>query len=272
MLRKLLKHEYIATARVMLPIYVAVLVLALAMRLTGGVWNAGGFSYSGAGRIGTVVTVLVIMGFFVGIVAAFVASFVQTISRFRSNLLGDEGYVMFTLPVSTHQLVWAKLIVSVTWFVGAVLLSILAFIIVAADASTFASGFHAFFLEFDDEIALSRGHMVVFAIECVLALLIGCANVCLAFYAPLAIGHSFAKRKMLLSVVFFFVIQIVTDILFNVLGFATTSIDRPALFTGLSGPAAMHVLMWVLILGLAIYGAVLYCLTIRMLHRHLDLE
>ncbi len=273
MLRKLLKHEYIATSRVMLPIYVAVLVLALAMRLTGGVWNAGGFSYSGMGRIGAVVTVLVIMGFFVGIVAVFVASFVQTIGRFRSNLLGDEGYVMFTLPVSTHQLVWAKLIVSVTWFVGAVLLSILAFTIVAADASTFASGFHAFFLEFDDEIApLSRGHMAAFAIECVLALLLGCANVCLAFYAPLAIGHSFAKRKMLLSVVFFFVIQIVTDVLFNVLGFAASGIDRPALFAGLSGPAAMHALMWVLILGLVLYGAVLYCLTIRMLHRHLDLE
>lgn len=272
MLRKLLKHEYIATARVMLPIYVAVLVLALAMRLTGGVWNAGGFSYSASGRIGAVVTVLVIMGFFVGIVAAFVASFVQMIARFRSNLLGDEGYVMFTLPVSTHQLVWAKLIVSVTWFVGAVLLSILAFLIVAADASTFSGGFQAFFLSFDDEIDLPPAHVVAFTVECVLALLLGCANVCLAFYAPLAIGHSFAKRKMLLSVVFFFAIQIVTDILFNVLAFAATGIDRPALFPGLSGLAAMHALMWVMVLGLVVYGAVLYGLTIRMLHRHLDLE
>lgn len=273
MLRKLLKHEYIATARVMLPIYVAVLVLALAMRLTGGVWNAGGFSYSGADRIGAVITVLVITGFFVGIVAAFVASFVQTISRFRSNLLGDEGYVMFTLPVSTHQLVWAKLIVSVTWFIGAVLLSILAFIIVAADGTTLV-GFQAFFLEMSigTHIDTFGPHAVLFAVECVFALLIGCANVCLAFYAPLAIGHSFAKRKMLLSVVFFFAIQIVTDLLFNAIGVVGTIIDRPALLTGVPGPAAIHALMWVMILGLAVYGAVLYCLTIRMLHRHLDLE
>lgn len=274
MLRKLLKHEYIATARVMLPIYVAVLVLALAMRLTGGAWSAGAL-YTGTG-LGAVVTFLVIVGFFLGITAAFVVSFVQMIARFRSNLLGDEGYVMFTLPVSTHQLVWAKLIVSVTWFVGAVLLSILAFVIVAADASALTvGGLHEIFLRLGDELgvaAVSGAQAVLLAVESVLALLIGCANVCLAFYAPLAIGHSFPRRKLLLSVVFFFVIQIATDVLVNVLGSAATSIDRPALFSGLSGPAAMHVVLWVLILGLVLYGAVLYGLTVRMLHRHLDLE
>lgn len=30
--------------------------------------------------------------------------------------------------------------------------------------------------------------------------------------------------------------------------------------------------LWILILGLVLYGAVLYGLTVRMLHRHLDLE
>ena len=272
MLRKLLKHEYIATARVMLPIYVAVLVLALAMRLTGGVWNAGGFSYSGMGRIGAVVTVLVIMGFFVGIVAAVVASFVQTIGRFRSNLLGDEGYVMFTLPVSTHQLVWAKLIVSVTWFVGAVLLSILAFTIVAADASTFASGFHAFFLEFDDEIApLSRGHMAAFAIECVLALLLGCANVCLAFYAPLAIGHSFAKRKILYSILSFLGLQFVMQLLSGGL-LVGTNYNRVFVLPSQDAVLAMHSAMLTLIASTAVFGAIYYVITVLFLKKRLNLE
>ena len=33
---------------------------------------------------------------------------------------------MFTLPVSTHQLVWAKLITSVVWFLGAAVIDVLA--------------------------------------------------------------------------------------------------------------------------------------------------
>lgn len=36
--------------------------------------------------------------------------------RFRNNLMTDEGYLMFTLPVSVHQLLWSKLLVSMLWF------------------------------------------------------------------------------------------------------------------------------------------------------------
>ena len=49
--------------------------------------------------------------------------------------------------------------------------------------------------------------------EFVLLCLVGCILCCLTFYAPLAIGHSFDRRKMLLSVVFFFVIQIAMEII-----------------------------------------------------------
>ena len=43
---------------------------------------------------------------------------VQSNSQFisvTSNLLGDEGHVMFTLPVSIHQHIWAKTLVAVFW-------------------------------------------------------------------------------------------------------------------------------------------------------------
>ena len=35
--------------------------------------------------------------------------------RFYKNLMTDEGYLMFTLPVSRSQLIWSKLIVSMAW-------------------------------------------------------------------------------------------------------------------------------------------------------------
>ncbi len=38
------------------------------------------------------------------------------VQYFRSNLFGSEGYLMFTLPVSTTQLITSKLITTVFWF------------------------------------------------------------------------------------------------------------------------------------------------------------
>lgn len=40
----------------------------------------------------------------------------------------------------------------------------------------------------------------------------------------------------------------------------------------LTPATAIHGFMWGSILISAIYGAILYCITIRMLHRHLNLE
>ena len=33
-----------------------------------------------------------------------------TITRFNTSLLGDEGYLMFTVPTSTHNIIWSKAI------------------------------------------------------------------------------------------------------------------------------------------------------------------
>ena len=42
------------------------------------------------------------------IAAAFVITLILTIQRFYKNLLTDEGYLMFTLPVSTGRLIWSQ--------------------------------------------------------------------------------------------------------------------------------------------------------------------
>jgi hypothetical protein len=55
---------------------------------------------------------LILAAFGIAIVGVSVMSVVLMVNRFRSNLLSDEGYVMFSLPVSVHELVWSKIIVS----------------------------------------------------------------------------------------------------------------------------------------------------------------
>lgn len=112
MLGKLLKQDFRATARIMLPLYAAVPVLGLFTNLiTRLCENQNGFLIRAIGALMSFV-------FSLSLIAAVVTTVVLMILRFYRNLMTDEGYLMFTLPVSTTELIFSKLIVSVVWFLG----------------------------------------------------------------------------------------------------------------------------------------------------------
>ena len=58
--------------------------------------------------------------------------------RFRNNLMTDEGYLMFTLPVSVHQLLWSKLLVSMLWFIAVFCVDALALVLTVYEDGMFA--------------------------------------------------------------------------------------------------------------------------------------
>ncbi|MBQ1839376.1 MAG: ABC transporter permease, partial [Ruminococcus sp.] len=111
MLGKLLKHEFRATGRIMLPLIGAELLLSV----------LAGFSVRGLDRIQNmnflgVTYIMTLFVFFLGLFAVGVVALVLMIQRFYRNLLRDEGYLAMTLPVSVDEHIWSKLIVSFVWF------------------------------------------------------------------------------------------------------------------------------------------------------------
>ena len=121
MLGKLLKYEIKAMGRIMLPIYLVLIALsavfALTMRLTIGK-TAVGFLEKFA-----IVTLVL---FVAAIIAACVMMLILVIQRFYKHLLGTEGYLMFSLPVSTGQLILSKLLTAVLWIVIGLIAGVLA--------------------------------------------------------------------------------------------------------------------------------------------------
>lgn len=234
MLRKLLKHEFRATARVMIPLYLITVLLAVLTRATA-LW-AEMVTFDGMlGRnFLALLSGIIIFGFVLALIATFVVAVILAILRFRSNLMADEGYVMFTLPVSTHTLVWSKLIVSAVWFLGAVVVDVLSLLALVANVEMFWELGRVF-----QEIADQWN----------------------AYY----VGN---------GVAFFFAIQVVTQIVSGMLLFAGVPMldSMDGWLNSLTPATAIHGFMWGSILISAIYGAILYCITIRMLHRHLNLE
>lgn len=273
MLRKLIKYEVQATARLMLPLYLIVLLLGVGARLATRFLDAALDLPAVWDGVLHFISILVVIGFALGVIAAFAAAFVLMIVRFSSNLLGDEGYVMFTLPVSDHQLVWAKLLVSTLWFLGAAVVDALAALILVVD--------HVFFADLNTlaHVLVEKygGYLSqcgIFVVEGLLLVIVASFALCLTFYTPLSIGHSFGKHKMLLSVAFFCVIQIGVDIVSTVfLVAAAPGLEAAADFLAGQTPAVFaHGTMGVAILSTALYGAVLYLVNHIMLRKRLNLE
>ena len=274
MLIALMKYERKATARVMVPILLAVVILAAVVRLlsvwSGMIDHGQLLSVDPVELLLSVVTIV----FFMAMAAAPIAALVLMIVRFKTNLLSDEGYVMFTLPVSAHQLVWSKLLTSALWFIVAAAVDALGVLVIAGHQDLLNSLIQGVEELFRDLTAYYAANGILMVAEIVVLVLLLCLVTCLRFYCPMAIGHSFARRKILLSVVFYFIIWAATQAALITL--ATVGVpfldDLSTLLMGLPSAVTFHGGVLLAILVLAVYGAILYGITVRMLHRHLNLD
>ena len=97
---KLLKYEWKACARICLPLYAVELLVAFINRLL--------YSDIGSKLLYGIPSIVMTMLYAAIMVALFVVTAVVLVQRFYKNLLGSEGYLMFTLPVSVSQHILSK--------------------------------------------------------------------------------------------------------------------------------------------------------------------
>ena len=279
MLGKLMKHEFRATGRIMLPVMAAMVLLALLANL-----SIRGLT-SGLSEIPYLrfVFILIVVFFGVGIVATGVMAIVIMVSRFYRNLLKDEGYLMFTLPVTVHEHIWSKLIVSLVWFLVAALviflvMSLTALNLASTNLEMIIQSFPSWaeIREFLEESGIF-GPLVRIFLQGILMTVIGTLVCCLHFYAAMALGHMFTKDKILLSIVFYVGISF----LFNLMNVGYGSVmsitlnDSMELNEAIQAASTMLDMMskvfWYAIVIEVIQGAVLYLATALGLKRGLNL-
>lgn len=271
MLRKLIKHEFHATGRTMLPLYLVLLLTAAGSNIAGR-WMLDSqiFAVSLLGG-------LIIFAFIIAIFAVFVMAFWLMVQRFYKNLLQDEGYLMMTLPVSVHQHVWAKLTVSAVWFLATVSAVFLAFMVVAYDVGFFQEYLNLIQDIFHGLRSLKISEALngtVILVEFAVLVFLGLAAFSLQFYAALAMGHSMANHKMAWSVGCFFGFQFAVQFLGSLL---LVGLSEVRLFRFLdrwdpSPIVAVHVGLLMTIGLVVIYGAIFYIITIFFLKKRLNLE
>ena len=265
MLRKLMKHEFRATGRVMGPLFGLLLIAALAARFSVGVL------LESDARFLNLLGGLFVTAFAIAIAGVCVMSLVLMINRFRTNLLGDEGYIMFTLPASVHQQIWSKLIVSAVWFIATGLAVVAAGFILVAQQGFWLEIRRGFAEIFRHLTAYYAFNGTAFLLELLALIFVGCCVLCLEFYAAMAIGHSFANHKVLYSVLSFLGLQFVMQLLSGGI-LVGTNYDLLTVSLPSDGVLAMHSVMLTMIVSTAVFGAVYYVITTMFLKKRLNLE
>lgn len=254
MLTKLIKQEFRATARVMIPMYLVMLALAVGAR----------FFTDDLGELGDLLKALCALA----VLACILVNVAAMILRFKQNLLGDEGYLMFTLPVTVHQHLWAKLVAAVAWFAATLAIS-LGSLCILADSTAFTIG--AGGIQVGIPLVSVHGVAVafpdnrLFLLElAVLGFVAGC-TLCLQFYAALAAGYSFSSHKMALSVVWFVLLSLATTVLTEVMPVPEVEFHN-------NWVATLHLALWVISGCTAVVGAIYYGITVYFLKHRLNLS
>lgn len=214
MLTKLLKYEFKATARTYGGIYLALLAAAglIGFSLRGDRVAAQSHVF----EIGVTIYSLLVM-------ALVIVTIVTVIQRFTKNLLGREGYLMHTLPVTETQLILSKLLTSMVWvlcsgLVGVVCITVMVSIGVL-DAEVFGTENWDSWMQLWGMLYGELGAkfwLVTF--WTILINLARLASLILCVYAACMIAHQFKKQTMVAGILAFIGLNVVENQIDKLLG------------------------------------------------------
>lgn len=218
MLRKLMKYEFKATGRCLLPLYAALLVFAFIIRILfkGSLINTINKDF---GTFGAIANVLSIFLYGFTMAAVFVATFFIIVQRFYKNILGDEGYLMNTLPVKPYLNIVNKILVSAIWTIVSCFVAFISILILFATFDSFTDILLPNLIEILKDITSEFGNAypcLIFFELCILGLVQLIESITM-IYASISIGHLFSKAKILLSFAAYIGLTIVASIINSIL-------------------------------------------------------
>ena len=192
MLLRLLKYDFRAMWKRFSLIWGAALALALVNRFTL-FRDTGDAVFGQDGPF--------MFAFMCVIVAMFVIAMIFVVDRFSKGLLGNEGYLMHTLPVRPWELVASKLICGTVTWIGCGVVALLSPFIMAPVNWLELMQF-PFWSDILRGIMKHPGTLALMAEFClvILAFIVLFISV---MYLAMAIGHLFSRHRRLISVAAF---------------------------------------------------------------------
>lgn len=269
MLSRLLKYEFKATGRMFLPCYAAIVIWAVITRIFSGITNHNVLSgtATAGNRIAALIEGVFMMIMVLLIFGIFVATFIITIHRFYKNMVTDEGYLMFTMPVKVTSHINSKLIAAFVWNVLSIVVAGIAVLILISYKDIWK--YFSFKTLIDSLQKATEGKMGFVILEFSVLCIAGLASSILMLYACIAIGHLFQKHKIVMAIVAYLVIQFVIDVLGSI-GMLILSFNMEG--TYMEGIQGFQFMINSVSVFCIIIGAAFYVITQVIFNNRLNLE
>lgn len=261
MLKKLLKHELYATGKILLPLYGITLIISLVNRILINI-----NTLSGPIKI---IQSFAIMAYVISIIATVFVTFVIIILRFYKNLMSDEGYLMFTLPVKPSQLINSKLIVSLIWNIVSVIVVIaaLTILLISPERMDTLKGFLDLIIS---TIKNSFGdNFIILTIETIIITILSLIQQILLIYVSIAVGSLFNGHRVLGSFASYIGINTVVQIFVTFIMFGGAYIMGSSIEELESIP---HLVLPISIVIILIFSTIYYVTTNYIFNKKLNLE
>ena len=294
MLRKLFKHDFYALSRLLIPTNLAVLVATIfaSLGFAYTIRNSFGGATEGVFFDMLQIIVTLLMGLmFVAIFAAYFFIAFVIFHRFYSHFIGNEGYLTFTLPVKTSQLLWSKILSAMLWLIISAVVGIICFFLFILFGTAEIGIINVDVLRVIGEgfAALREiyvGEITVFIILTVIVSVVGSVSGILQIYLSLVMGGVVSqKHKLAAGIGFYFLLNLVVGTITSTL---QTFIMVPWMQTdvldsinyGNNAQEGISAVFGTLVNPILIYSIVVaavlsvgyYCLTHYLLKNKLNLE
>lgn len=232
MLGKLIKHEWRGTYRVgcLMMLLMAGITFFGWLAFQSPMWkelsgNSDSYSVTMEAGILNILSVFTLLLYFVMLIVVLVGIVVYLAVHFYKTVYTDEGYLIHTLPVTKHQLLFSKILVGGLWtmiiyamvYLSVILLGASLIGAILPDGYTFAR----FWSESGELIAELRMEMerqfglnfVIYTVFILLSLLIGPFIAMATVYGAISLGQLFTRHRVLMAIVSYIGIGILNGIL-----------------------------------------------------------
>lgn len=201
MLGKLLKYELQAIQKKICPFYIAFFALAIFFSVFLNI------TYTTLEDLSEkpIAFFLFVFIFYALIIALSVVTIITIVNRFRKSLLGKEGYLMFTLPVSVNTHLISKILSSTILCICNSIVIIVSFWLILGTQLEIREYFFVGFTfedikyiwcNFTEFMGFSAVHLIILYLIGIIGYM---GYFLLTIYFSLAIGHTSKRNKFVLS-------------------------------------------------------------------------
>lgn len=215
MFGKLIRYEWKAMAHTLIPMYLLVLLIS---GINGVMMRIRNHDLATVlDRLDMPVFTdflqsMIFLLYFAVIIGLFILTFVITVQRFYKGILGDEGYLILTVPVKPWQIPAAKCIVAMIFGILSAVVALISIIFMADQGwiirNIMITDWAAMFYDLGRMIPL----WPLYAAEFLLASLLGTAAELYHIYLAIMLGQCSNSHKLVFSFLWYVVINIILSL------------------------------------------------------------